>query len=65
MVSSHDPLQNNINVLFSCELFLGYLSHILSKDPYIELKVVKLPPEVTKRITFEEQVTDININRLQ
>jgi hypothetical protein len=29
-------------------------SHILSKDPYIEPKVVKLPPEVTKRITFEE-----------
>ena len=25
-VPSHDPLQNYINVLFSCELFLGYLS---------------------------------------
>jgi DNA-directed RNA polymerase-5 subunit 1 len=40
-------------------------SHILSKDPYIEPKVVELPPEVAKRITFEEQVTDININRPQ
>jgi DNA-directed RNA polymerase-5 subunit 1 len=40
-------------------------SHILSKDPYIGPKVVELPPEVAKRITFEEQVTDININRLR
>jgi DNA-directed RNA polymerase-5 subunit 1 len=37
-------------------------SHILSKDPYIEPKVVELPPKVAKRITFEEQVTYININ---
>jgi hypothetical protein len=29
-------------------------SHILSKDPYIGPKVVVLPPEVAKRITFEE-----------
>jgi DNA-directed RNA polymerase-5 subunit 1 len=40
-------------------------SHILSKDPYIGPKVVELPPEVAKRITFEEQVTNININRPQ
>jgi DNA-directed RNA polymerase-5 subunit 1 len=40
-------------------------SHILSKDPYIEPKVVEVPPEVAKRITFEEQVTNININRPQ
>jgi DNA-directed RNA polymerase-5 subunit 1 len=26
---------------------------------------VGFPSEVAKRITFEEQVTDININRLQ
>jgi hypothetical protein len=26
---------------------------------------VEFPPEVAKRITFEEQVTDININGLQ
>jgi DNA-directed RNA polymerase-5 subunit 1 len=45
--------------------FLGYLTHILSKDPYIGPKVVELPSEVAKRITFEEQVTDINFNRLQ
>jgi hypothetical protein len=54
VVSSHDPLQNNINVLFSCELFLGYLSHTLSEDPYVGLRVVELPPKVAKRITFEE-----------
>jgi DNA-directed RNA polymerase-5 subunit 1 len=52
-------------VLFSCELFLGYLSHILLKYPYSGPKVVELPPEVAKRITFEEQVIDININGLQ
>jgi DNA-directed RNA polymerase-5 subunit 1 len=52
-------------MLFSCELFLGYLFHILSKDAYIGPKVVELPPEVAKRITFEEQVTGININRMQ
>jgi DNA-directed RNA polymerase-5 subunit 1 len=40
-------------------------SYILAKHPYMRLKVVGLPPEVAKRITFEEQVTDININRLQ
>jgi hypothetical protein len=27
--------------------------------------VVELPPKVVKRLAFEEQVTDININRLQ
>ena len=35
------------------------------EHPYIRLKVVELPFEVTKRITFEELVIDININRLQ
>ena len=33
--------------------------------PYIRPKVVEFPFEVKKRITFEELVTDININRLQ
>ena len=41
------------------------ISPYLIEDPYIRLKVVELPVEVTKRITFEELVTDININRLQ
>jgi DNA-directed RNA polymerase-5 subunit 1 len=39
--------------------------HILSKDPLIGLDAVGLPSEVVKMITFEEQVTDININKLQ
>jgi hypothetical protein len=30
-------------------------SHILSEDPYIGPVVVELPPEVAKRMTFEEQ----------
>ncbi|KAK1614973.1 hypothetical protein QYE76_020490 [Lolium multiflorum] len=38
---------------------------VLTGDPYIGVDVVGLPSEVAKRITFEEQVTDININRLQ
>jgi len=41
------------------------ISPYLIKDPYIRPKVVELPVEVTKGITFEELVTDININRLQ
>ena len=41
------------------------ISPYLIKDPYIRPKVVELPFEVTKRITFVELVTDININRLQ
>ena len=41
------------------------ISPYLIEDPYIRPKVVELPVEVTKRITFEELVTDININRLQ
>ena len=40
------------------------ISLYLIEDPYIRPKVVELPVEVTKRITFEELVTDININRL-
>ncbi|XP_062218221.1 DNA-directed RNA polymerase V subunit 1-like [Phragmites australis] len=38
---------------------------VLTGDPYIPVDVVGLPSEVAKRMTFEEQVTDININRLQ
>jgi len=41
------------------------ISPYLIEDPYIRPKVVELPVEVTKRIAFEELVTDININRLQ
>ena len=39
--------------------------NVLTGDPYIGIDVVGLPSEVAKRITFEEQVTDININKLQ
>jgi DNA-directed RNA polymerase-5 subunit 1 len=38
---------------------------VLTGDPYIGLGVVGLPSEVAKRMTFEEQVTDLNINKLQ
>ncbi|KAF2943116.1 DNA-directed RNA polymerase V subunit 1 [Oryza sativa Japonica Group] len=38
---------------------------VLTGDPYIGVDVIGLPSEVAKRITFEEQVTDINLNRLQ
>jgi hypothetical protein len=48
VVSSHDPLRNNINVLFSSEFFLGYLSHTLSEDPYVGLNVVELPPKLLR-----------------
>ena len=34
-------------------------------DLYVELDIIGLPSGVIQRITFEEQVTDININRLQ
>ena len=41
-----------------------HVSSSLVISPYlIEPKVVELPFKVTKRITFEELVTDININR--
>ena len=52
-------------MLFLRELFLGCLSISNRKDPYIRPKVVELPSEVVQRITFEELVTDININKLQ
>jgi DNA-directed RNA polymerase-5 subunit 1 len=39
--------------------------HILSEDPLIRPDVVGLPSKVAKRIAFEEQITNININRLQ
>jgi hypothetical protein len=38
--------------------------YISSEDPYLGTKAVELHSEVSKRITFEEQVTDININKL-
>ena len=41
------------------------ISPYLIEDTYIRPKVVKLPVEVTKRISLEELVTDINNNRLQ
>ena len=35
---------------------------ILPRDPYIGLYVVGFPFEVAKRITFEDQITNINMN---
>jgi DNA-directed RNA polymerase-5 subunit 1 len=46
-------------------IFPWLSSHILSEDLYVGPDAVELPSEVVKRITFEEQVIDININRLQ
>jgi hypothetical protein len=46
-------------------LLLGYLPNIVSQDPYLRLKVVRLPFEVAKRRNFEEQVTDIKHNGVQ
>jgi hypothetical protein len=46
-------------------IFPWLSSHILSEDLYVRPNPVELPSKVVKRITFEEQVTDININRLQ
>ena len=37
----------------------------LVEDLYIELDTIGFPSGVVQRITFEEQVTDRNINRLQ
>ena len=46
--------------------FFPWLSlHIQSEVTYIGPDVVGLPFEVIQRITFEEQVTDIKIGRLQ
>ena len=63
-VSSHDPLQNCTDVLFSRELFLDYLSISYRRSLYQTVSS-RASFEVTKRITFEELVTDININILQ
>jgi hypothetical protein len=48
------------HVNFSLVIFPIHYQKILIAG----LNVVELPPKVAKRITFEEQVTDININRL-
>ena len=37
----------------------------MSRDLYVELEAIGLPSRVVQRITFEEQVTNINHNRLQ
>jgi hypothetical protein len=46
-------------------LFPWLSSHALPEDPYIWPRVVEILYEVAKRITFEEHVIDVNINRLQ
>ena len=35
------------------------------EDLYVESDAIGLPSEVIQRLTFEEQVTNKNINRLQ
>ena len=35
------------------------------EDLYVELDAIGLPSRVIQRLTFEEQVTNRNINRLQ
>ena len=37
----------------------------MSSDIYVELDAIGLPCEVVQWLTFEEQVTNRNINRLQ
>jgi len=37
----------------------------MSRDIYVELDAIGLPCEVVQWLTFEEQVTNRNINRLQ
>ena len=38
---------------------------IVSEDLYVELDAIELPSGVVQQLTFEEQVTNRNINRLQ
>ena len=53
-VSSHDPLWNYTNELFSHELFPWLSLLILSEDLYIEPDTIGFPSGVIQRITFEE-----------
>jgi hypothetical protein len=62
-VASHDLLWNYTDVFFLMGFFLGYLPLSYQKNPYIRPDAVGLPSEVAKSITFEEQVTNININK--
>jgi hypothetical protein len=64
-VASHDPLWNNTNVLSTHDPFLCYLPISYQKTYISDQIIEELHSKVAKRITFEEQVTDININRLQ
>jgi hypothetical protein len=43
------------NVLFLVALFPWLSPYILSEDSYLGPYAVDLPPEVAKRITFQEQ----------
>jgi len=45
-------------------LSLVIIPYVQSEDLY-QTYVIGLPSEVAKKITFEEYVTDINLNRLQ
>ena len=64
-VASHDPLWNDSRCDIFLWSFLGYLPISYQKINLLGPYVVELPPDVVWKITFEEQVTGINMNRLQ
>ena len=37
----------------------------MSRDLYVELETIGLPSRVVQRLTFEEQVTNRNLSKLQ
>ena len=64
-VPSHDPLRTTSMCYFHMSSSLVISPYILLEDLYVEPDTIGLPSEVVQRITFEEQVTDKNNNRLQ
>ena len=64
-VSSHDPLWNYTDELFSHGLFPWLSLLMLLEDLYVEPDAIGLPSEVIQRITLEEQVTNISNSILQ
>jgi len=65
VVASHDLLWKTTPLHYLLmSLSLVIIPYVQSKDLY-QTYVIGPPSEVAKKITFEEKVTDINLNRLQ
>jgi len=57
--------ETTADAIFSCDPFLVISPYLIRRSNLLGPYVVELRPDVVWKITFEEQITGININRPQ